>query len=177
MSHPALALVLALVLMGTATADPQATTTIGPDGGYWLKVTVSPPEAPHESKAPDRDDCAAGARPATTREGIQRVVDPAANAGIPFVSTGSTAPFLPRCVATPVNSCVPGVALPGAPCEPRAYLAYDVAQGRYYVILPVTLSTAPFAPNANSLDGTAITGRTGVGAEGDCESCPPPVLL
>lgn len=165
-------LIAALVLSPSAMA---ASVALGPDGlaspergePYYVWLVVGSPEGP--GMAEPTDDCGAGSRPALLAAPGAIAADVAA--WDPFSNFGGGTWF-PTCVSGTALEC-DGSA--GTPCTPapvpmKAYVAYDVTTGRYY--LELDSAALPGMPSPASL---ALTGTTGMGLLMDCVGCPPPV--
>lgn len=165
--------VCALVLLVVLTPSASAVTAVvelGPDepDHHYLRLTATDPEAPRSAKG--EDDCGADARPQTTEEGIAQALRPYQESPLIFTESGTTDPYVPGCLAFPVNACSGSIACAAAPAS--AYASYDVRTGRYYLEYPIA-DAMPFRSHST----THVTGTTGFAAEGDCNGCPPPVLL
>lgn len=167
------AMVLAVLLASPVGAG--ASIAVGPDGivdpmrgePYYVWLIVRSPEAPGAGSA--EDDCGAGSRPALIASANSIVGDFAA--WDPMTDFGGGTWF-PTCVAG-TTECEPST---GMPCFPlrvpiKAYAAYDVTTGRYYLELGSDAFPG-FTPAASTI---ALTGSTGAGILMDCVGCGPPV--
>lgn len=172
--------VLAIALLPTAAAvevsiqfdvvveDPSAT-------GYYVRFRTTEFEAPREPS--DADDCAADDRPKSAENSAERTTAPIAQTEIDPFTFHSFHEQYPGCIAVSTRSATLCNSPLTTACAPPAYVAYDVATGRYLIEGSTPLGIAPGLPTFGFAAQFGFGGNSGFGSDADCEACPPPMDL
>lgn len=180
-----------LVILALLAASPASSAlaglpgsiAVGPDGivdpakePYFVWISRGTPEI-HSPGGPE-DDCGQGNGRQDPRGTLEGIVAP--------IPTWDPTEYLslnkitPQCVATQIRvPCAVPTCPPPLPA--RAYAAYDVGTGRFYVEAatdprglanPLGLTLLPATQNAEQ--GFSIGGNSGMRVLTDCEACPTP---